>query len=583
MKNKLNDPIIEQPEPITLLLPVIEKNLEIAGIKVSRNEIIKKFYTLTPRIAIITGAVDHPAQIYDDEISKILIKKLWELNAIPLKTTMPAICDGIAQGHYGMRFSLKSRNLSAEFLSNYLIAHHYNGAIIITSCDKTPAAYVAAAIIVDKFYKKYFNKQFYALFINTPEMKDIMVPNFLKGEFNDIFKIIPANLSNERLRCNVYAKYFKFLHSASNLKRVKLKRAEEFLKRLSEFTCPTGGTCPFLGTGSTSKFVLFGLGLVPDKFAFLTPENYKSILNESDEVLKFFLKNIKENKIEYSVSNIVKNNFDNSIRIFGTISGSLNWFLHFEFLSDNLGLNYNRSKILRTMKNVKVYFNYNKSIYDFANSYKSQREFFSFIFHKGIIKDQITVSGFWSKRLNKINKFYTDFILKEPIESPFYEFKSNIFNSVLIKLTPEEKKNMERFHNKLFLTKVYYSEDDCNRDLLNPKNLLLKILKSSTKEKVYRVEKWNKGDIRIAIFILKEGYKADGMPEMYYSTEYINSDLFLRSNTILITDGRFSGATYGFAFGYMQPEAVDSKKLLSLKDGEILHFDFNKRELKLLK
>jgi len=118
MKNKLNDPIIEQPEPITLLLPVIEKNLEIAGIKVSRNEIIKKFYTLTPRIAIITGAVDHPAQIYDDEISKILIKKLWELNAIPLKTTMPAICDGIAQGHYGMRFSLKSRNLSAEFLSN---------------------------------------------------------------------------------------------------------------------------------------------------------------------------------------------------------------------------------------------------------------------------------------------------------------------------------------------------------------------------------------------------------------------------------------------------------------------------------
>lgn len=582
MKKNLIDPLITQPEPITLVLPVIEQTLKIANIRVSRDEIVKRFFKGLPRILILTGAVDHPAQIYDHQIAKILVKKLWENNAIPFISSIPAICDGIAQGHYGMKFSLKSRNLTTEFLANHIIAHHYNGAIFITSCDKRPSADLAAAIIVDKLYQKLFKKNFFAMFINTPVMKDNQIPSKLKQEFPDIIKIIPEDLLSQRLRCNVYVKYYKILYEAVNLKRKYREKITRFLDNLAEYICPTGGTCPFLGTGNTSKFVLFGLGVVPDEFAFISPEKFLQNIKTSDKFIRHFVKLINKNLKEYSIAEIVKNNFENAVRLFLTISGSLNWFLHFEFLSEILQIGYNRKKILKLMKDIPVYFDYSRSIYDFANSVEEQKKVFTFLFKKGIIKETNTISGKWSSRIKKDLTDKSLFLLEEPFESPFMEFKGNFFKSALIKITPQEKNLLQRFHNKLFLTKIYYSEKTCNQDLLNSKNLLLKVLKSTPSEKIRRVEQWNNGEIKIALFILKQGFKADGMPEMYYPTEYINSDPLLRNRTILLTDGRFSGATYGFAFGYMLPETVDSKKLLNLKDGMILHFDGIKKRINIL-
>ncbi len=582
MKNII-DPLISQPEPITLLLPVVEQILKLSKIKTTRDEIVKRFYRKSPRILIVTGALDHPSQIYDQLIAYQFVKEIWNNKAIPFVTSIPAICDGIAQGHYGMRFSLKSRNLTSEFLANHIISHHYNGAIFLTSCDKRPAADLATAIIVDKFYKKFFNKNFYALFINSPVMKDMFIPEKLKKKFPDIIKIIPEEILNEKLRCNVYTKYYKILNSASNLKRISSRKIEKFLYELSIYACPTGGTCPFLGTGNTSKFVLYGLGIVPDEFAFVTPENFfnnsTAIRNRIKPLIKIIIKNLKK----FSVGEIVKNNFNNGLRIFSAINGSLNWFLHFEYLAQILDIGYTRKTILNIIKNISVYFDYNKSLYQFAKHPTEQKQFFGFLFKKGIITNNLTITGRWVDRVGKFKEKNSVFLLKQPFNSPFIEFKGNFFKSLLIKLTPQEQKNLEKFHNKLFITKVYFSEETCNKDLLKPKKFLQKVLKNSSQKTIKRVEQWNNGEIKIAILILKEGFKANGMPEMYYPTEYINSDPLLKDKVILITDGRFSGATYGFAFGYMIPEAIESKTLLSLKDGMILHFDAIKKVIRIIK
>ena len=66
-----------------------------------------------PRIVIVAGARDHPAQIDDDDISRRAVAAIWKQGALPFETSEPAVCDGIAQGHYGMTFSLVSRNLTA--------------------------------------------------------------------------------------------------------------------------------------------------------------------------------------------------------------------------------------------------------------------------------------------------------------------------------------------------------------------------------------------------------------------------------------------------------------------------------------
>jgi len=578
------DPILKEPEPITLFLPVAENFLKSIGIKVSREEIVKRFYKESPRIVIVTGAMDHPAQIYDYETAKIVASEIWELGAIPFLTTLPAICDGIAQGHYGMRFSLKSRNLSTQFLANHIIGHHYNGAIILTSCDKRPVADVAAAVRVDKLYKEKFGKHFYAMFINSPVMKDIRLPDNLKNEYLDITRKKNDSLLTERLRCNVYTKYFKNFTELFRAKKVSQNRAVKFLNNLALYSCPTGGTCPFLGTGNTSKFALFTLGVVPERFAFMPAEKHLDRLKNSSKIFKNFLSIVQNQQTEFAISNIVRNNFANSIKTVAAINGSLNWFLHFEYLSETLNLKYTRERIIKLTNKIPVLFNYNKSIYDFASDINHQRTFFHTLFKKNIIKNSITISGYWKELLKENKRTKNDvFMLKKSLPPVFVSFKSNLFDSVLIKLTPTEKEGLKKFHNKYFISKIFWDEDEFNNIALNSDNIYKDILNSFKKKDIKKIEKLNNGDINIAIFILKEGYKADGMPEMYYPTEYINNDDSLKDKVVLLTDGRFSGASYGFSFGYMKPECVESKKLISLQDGMILYFDLNKKFFKYIK
>jgi hypothetical protein len=108
----LGDPVIEQPEPITLFLPILEASLRRAGLKPGRDEMIRRFMSGEPRVVVVAGARDHPAQIDDDDVSRRAVAALWAQGALPFETSEPPVCDGIAQGHYGMTFSLVSRNIT---------------------------------------------------------------------------------------------------------------------------------------------------------------------------------------------------------------------------------------------------------------------------------------------------------------------------------------------------------------------------------------------------------------------------------------------------------------------------------------
>ena len=66
----LGDPVIEQPEPVTLFLPILEASLRRAGLKPGRDEMVRRFMSGEPRVVIVAGARDHPAQIDDDDVSR---------------------------------------------------------------------------------------------------------------------------------------------------------------------------------------------------------------------------------------------------------------------------------------------------------------------------------------------------------------------------------------------------------------------------------------------------------------------------------------------------------------------------------
>jgi dihydroxy-acid dehydratase len=72
---------------------------------------------------------------------------VWEAGGLPLEFNTIAICDGIAQGHKGMRYSLPSRTLIADSIEAMVFGHDiFDGLCFVTACDKiTPAMLIAAA------------------------------------------------------------------------------------------------------------------------------------------------------------------------------------------------------------------------------------------------------------------------------------------------------------------------------------------------------------------------------------------------------------------------------------------------------
>ena len=128
-----NDPIIHQPVPITLILPFMIDVLRNAGVKTSRDEVVKRLMTGSPRIAIIHGGEDHPAQVLDQDFIKKAVRSLWMRNALPFPMANPGVCDGIAQGHIGMSHVLLSRNLASLNVITQCEAHGYCTGYLLMS------------------------------------------------------------------------------------------------------------------------------------------------------------------------------------------------------------------------------------------------------------------------------------------------------------------------------------------------------------------------------------------------------------------------------------------------------------------
>jgi dihydroxy-acid dehydratase len=82
------------------------------------------------------------------------------------------------------------------------------------------------------------------------------------------------------------------------------------------------------------------------------------------------------------------------------------------------------------------------------------------------------------------------------------------------------------------------------------------------------------GILKISIIISGQGPVAFGMPEMFTPMQHINASRKLKRLATLISDGRYSGVTYGAAVGHMTPEAEGGGGILYLQTGDLLYLDF---------
>ena len=81
------------------------------------------------------------------------------------------------------------------------------------------------------------------------------------------------------------------------------------------------------------------------------------------------------------------------------------------------------------------------------------------------------------------------------------------------------------------------------------------------------------------VVIAGEGPKANGIPEMFYPSEYLNRDPVLRHVAAMLTDGRYSGATYGPCIGHASPEALEGGRIGSVRTGDLVYMDTAQRRI----
>src|SRR3954464_13350950 len=108
--NKFKDPLISRSQPVTIIIPLVDETLRLAGIPAVRDQILDRFMSAQPRIAIVHGGEDHPPNLGMKETVRRLTRQIWATGALPFEVSLPAPCEELSIGTEGMNYALMSRN-----------------------------------------------------------------------------------------------------------------------------------------------------------------------------------------------------------------------------------------------------------------------------------------------------------------------------------------------------------------------------------------------------------------------------------------------------------------------------------------
>ena len=461
-----------------------------------------------------------PGHMHLDQIATAVKEGIYTAGGVPFEFNTIGICDGIAMGHNGMRYSLPSRELIADSVEVMVQAHRFDGIVLISTCDKiTPGMLMAAARL------------------NIPAIMVTggpMLSGIYKGKkvgtdsmFEAIGKVSAGKMDEEELKC------------------------------LEDVACPSCGSCNGLFTANTMACVTEALGMsltgcatplaVSSKrlrIAKATGERIVGLVNE--ELKPLDILSMKA--------------FENAIMVDMALGGSTNTVLHVTAIANEAGIDLPLSLFDEISKRVPHICSmipsgpYDMKDLDEAGGIPAVMK---------VLKDlldlnSITVTG---KNIEE-NIKNSDVLNPEVIRSLDNPVHSEGGIAVLKgNLAPEGgvvkaagiSTNM-MVHNGP--AKVFDSEEEAMKAIIE--------------------QKICKGDV---VVIRYEGPKGGpGMREMLSPTAAI-AGMGLSESVALITDGRFSGATRGPCIGHVSPEAAVGGPIALLKENDVIEIDVPKRKL----
>ncbi|MEV5035923.1 dihydroxy-acid dehydratase [Peribacillus frigoritolerans] len=594
-------------------------------------EIYMRLERNAPRIAIIGGSSDHPAHIMDYQTSARAAIRIWQNGGVPFHFSTPVMCDGTAQNNQGMSYSLQSRNAVAQMVVNQLEAHSYHGAFVIQGCDKQPLGVVSALAHVDRVRRNRGEAPFFATFAPAHVLEGGSIPADVIEELETLAKNaeskgaadVAVDLRDTMayiLQCSSNTAFQGVFERAYERGILTKEQHKYFEMRLAVATCDgQGGVCAFNGTGNSSRHLVAGMGLVHPAVELLTDPPTQRQINS---VLDSFAGMINEER--YGVANIVAANIKNAIRIHSASGGSTNLMMHIVAGMLYAGFKFSLWDLDRIHHSHPIpdLFDYSltegRDIYSLAmqccsGKSRGMETLFHELIENGVPMDQdapTVAAKTWKERLSITNSLKAVNVKKNQVilSNPRRGFsgvdvlKGNFFESAVVKISGMPTPQLDQFDDKLAFVLYYENEDDANKSLLDS-NLLSKIREQKLFEHNLLLEslKYNNesewsllktatygelfdrmveaGTLKIAVIISGQGPVAFGMPEMFTPMQHINANRVMKKIATIISDGRYSGVTYGAAIGHMTPEAYEGGGIGLLKSGDVIHLQLRDRRI----
>jgi len=586
-----------------------------------------------PRVAIIGGSADHPAHIMDFETVSKAALSIWHAGGVPFYFSTPVLCDGTAQNNMGMSYSLQSRNAIAEIVVNQMEAHSYHGAFVIQGCDKQPLGVVSGLAHLDRLRRLRGEHHVFATFCPSHVLKGGTIPDDVKAELaalvaeaNDRgFPDIAADVEEAAsyiLQCSSNTAFQGVFERAVEVGLLTPERHKYFEKRLAVSTCDAkGGICAFHGTGNSSREITAGFGLVHPAVEMLTEPPTQAQVDEAIAALFAVIP-----RPECGVAELVAANIGNAIRIHSASGGSSNLMMHIVGAMVYAGYDFSLEDMeaIATKQPIPDLYDYSltegRDIFVLAQQccsgqIRGMETLVYELTRNGIEMelDAPTVAGLtWRERIADPTNLSADgadvpIILSKPRRSfsGVDVLRGNLFTHAVVKISGMPTKQLDHFDDKVAFALYFENEEEANRQLLDVGLLgRLKRERAFALPLMRRMAVHNAGAapeavealdydelfdamvanewLRIAIMIAGQGPEAFGMPEMFTPMQHINAHRQLRRLTTLISDGRYSGVTFGAAVGHATPEAFRGGEILYLQDGDLLHLQFRRKRIDLL-
>ncbi len=401
-------------------------------------------------------------------------------------------------------------------------------------------------------------------------------------------------------------------------------KRKDLEKRLAVHTCDgKGGICAFNGTGNSSRHIVAAMGLVHPALELLTAPPDQERVNAAVDALFSYC-----NKPEYSVSEMVKHNLENAVRIHSTTGGSTNLMMHFVACLIAAGVDFSIWDYDRIRRATPIpdLFDYSltqgRTIFELAQQcctgqirgmetvmYELQRN------GVPVTLDAPTATGTtWRARLADTTNLSAEGVKQNPIIlskprrpiSGIDVLTGNFFESAVVKISGMSDAQLDEFDAKLAVVIYFENEDEANAKLLDDHFLeSLKQHPGLTPQDLRRIYEHNARQplleelaaldhaalfdyllrenlIKFAVVISGQGPEAFGMPEMFTPMQHINANRHLKKLALLLTDGRYSGVSYGAAIGHITPEARRGGGILYLQTGDLLQTNLRARAITLI-